>query len=174
MALVALMTVSASSAHADVSGPVWACKLSVHEIQGKGVYLGFGFTKLKGTGKLTCVSGIDVSNDKIGSKISTPVAVEMKTLGAGLGFKKVKTLHLVSAAFKVANPSNVFGDYQLVNLAPNITVLGTGLGASIGLELRHKGLKGIGFGANLQATDAAGLAATVDVLSSMKIKPIEE
>lgn len=139
---------AASSAHADLAGPVARCSVTAEKISGStlGIILSVGSMETADA-TITC--------KEPGKKaVSKKAAIVIQGLGTGLGFSIYKNFRLESVMVGVTDPNDIYGDYNIgVKAGVNLFNIEGGFIATTGLD------NGVSLKLGLYGAQAYGLAA---------------
>ena len=133
-----------------VTSLLYTCSVSF-TAKGKSIYLGLGFTGLRGDGMIACYDYIHHTTQHI------PIKVTARGPGAGLGITGLVVSGGATGVGLTSGPEALLGRYLTVRVGASA---GVGVGASAGIRLSHNAFV---VDASVQAQ--GGLGAGVDILS---------
>jgi hypothetical protein len=133
-----------------VTSLLYTCSVSF-TAKGKSIYLGLGFTGLRGDGMIACYDYRHHTTQHI------PIKVTARGPGAGLGITGLVVSGGATGIGLIRGPEALLGRYLTVRAGASA---GVGVGASAGIHLSHDSFV---VDASVQAQ--GGLGAGVDILS---------
>lgn len=141
-----------SSAHADVSGPIARCTLKADNLDGSTIGL------VLSVGSMETAQATITCKEPGKKAVSKKAAVVIQGLGAGLGFSIYKDFRLESVMIGVADPNDLFGEYNIgVKAGVNLFdveggfIATTALDNGVSLKLGVYGAKAYGLAAHTHA-----------------------
>lgn len=129
-------------------GPLWTCEMDF-KAESKGAQFFVGYFKIKGKGKLRCIS-------LVGDTRTLPITIKMKSkpLAARIAFGRF-IMYGTTGKISLAHddPMDLLGKYRVINAS---AVVAGGVGTFTGVHAHRTGLTlslslqgGYGFGVNL-------------------------